>query len=105
MPGIVFWMDTGRGRCRPQPGETSCLCGSRYLSRKFLNTTIRPEIQGSLGCHGCGLRVDMRPGVQEGSITEEFLEQVMPELSLQRMGSECFIWMKSYFHYGTCLKR
>ena len=30
----------------------------------------------------------MEPGVQEKSITEEFLEQVMPALSLQRMGSE-----------------
>lgn len=45
-------------------------------------------MQGSLGCHGYGLRKDMEPGVQEGSITVEFLEQVMPELSLQKVDSE-----------------
>ena len=43
---------------------------------------IRPVIREAW------VAMDMEPGGQERGITEGFLEQVMPQLSPQRVGSE-----------------
>lgn len=97
MPDTEFCLETQEGGdTDPSLQRLLVHCGKIFLSRKFLYTMVRSVIQESLGLTWAAARVSMdcwegnmettMPG-REG-LSEEFLKQVIPELSLQRVGKE-----------------